>query len=176
MPGRPVSRRSVVGTALAAPVVLTACDIDPPARRTAPGGPPPPPEDAELVAGVVAALVRAGSVLESASLSSPELGARLQPVGAAHAAHLDLLASAVPDAAAPTASPPTGAPSAGRALAAVRRSEQRLLREVREACATAASGDLARVLASVAASTAQHAAALAAMPAPAGSPAQEGVS
>ena len=174
MPGRPVSRRSVVGTALAAPVVLTACDIDPPARRTAPDA-PPPPEDAELVAGVVAALVRARSVLESASLSSSELGARLQPVGAAHAAHLDLLASAVPDAAAPTASPPTGAPSPGRALAAVRRSEQRLLREVREACATAASGDLARVLASVAASTAQHAAALAAT-APTGSPAQEGVS
>ena len=36
-----------------------------------------------------------------------------------------------------------------------------LLREVREGCVGASSGDLARVLASVAASTAQHAAALA---------------
>ncbi|WP_415839274.1 hypothetical protein, partial [Nocardioides zeicaulis] len=46
------------------------------------------------------------------------------------------------------------------ALRAARRSEQRLLRAVRGACTTAASGDLARVLASIAASTSQHAAAL----------------
>ena len=37
---------------------------------------------------------------------------------------------------------------------------QRLLRSAREACTSAASGDLARVLASIAASTSQHAAAL----------------
>ena len=47
-----------------------------------------------------------------------------------------------------------------RALRAVRRSERQLLRVLRDGCVGAASGDLARVLASMAASTSQHVAAL----------------
>ncbi len=163
MPGRPLSRRTAVGSALSAPLVLAACDIDPPVRETGPAdASTPPPEDAELVAGVVASLVRAQAALEAATLSVPALGTRLQPIGDAHAAHLDLLVGAVPDADRPTASPPPVAQQVAPALTAVRRSEKRLLREVRAACSVAASGDLARVLASVAASTAQHTAALAA--------------
>jgi hypothetical protein len=91
----------------------------------------------------------------------PSLAARLAPVGAAHAEHLDVLVGAVPDAAVPTAEPVSVPPRIVPALAAVRRSEQRLLRDVRAACLAAASGDLARVLGSVAASTSQHSAALA---------------
>jgi hypothetical protein len=152
-----------VGSALSAPLLLAACDIDPPVRESGPADTTTPaPEDAELVAGVVASLVRAQSALEAATLSVPALGTRLQPIGDAHAAHLDLLVGAVPDADRPTAALPTVAPRVAQALTAVRRSEQRLMREVREACSVAASGDLARVLASVAASTAQHSAALAA--------------
>jgi len=141
-----------------------ACDIDPPARESdaGPDATPTPAEDADLVAGVVASLVRAQAALEAASLSVPTLGLRLQPVGEAHAAHLDLLAAAVPDSERPTAALPTVGPRPGPALSVVRRSEQRLLREVHEACTAASSGDLARVLASIAASTAQHGATLAA--------------
>jgi hypothetical protein len=73
-----------------------------------------------------------------------------------------VLVGAVPEADAPTAPSPRVGDRPEAALAAVRRSEQRLLRQVRTACLTAASGDLAHVLASVAASTSQHAAALAA--------------
>lgn len=113
------------------------------------------------MATVVAELVRARSVIEAATLSLPTLTPRLQPAAAAHAAHLDVLVGAVADADVPAPAPPEVAPDEGRALAAVQRSEQRLLREVREGCVGASSGDLARVLASVAASTAQHAAALA---------------
>lgn len=167
MPGRPLSRRTTLGAALALPLaapVLTGCDIDPPASSptssTAPSATPDPPEDAELVAGVVAAIVRAQSVLEAATLSVPSLGRRLEPLGAAHALHLEVLVGAVPDTERPTPPAPTVAPQILGALRAVRRSEQRLLREVREGCLGAASGDLARVLASVAASTAQHTAAL----------------
>ncbi|GAA1921101.1 hypothetical protein GCM10009797_13530 [Nocardioides hwasunensis] len=152
-----------MGSALAAPLVLSACDIDPPAREVEPQGStatPEPPEDAAVVAAVVASLARAISVLEAASLSVPTLGQRLEPVGAAHAAHLEVLAGAVPDADLPTPAPPTVAPRILRALNAVRRSETRLLREVRDGCLDASSGDLARVLASIAASTAQHTAAL----------------
>lgn len=154
-----------MGSALVAPLVMAACDIDPPPRDgddstvTA-----PPPEDSELVAGIVTELVQAQSVLEAASLSVRALGPRLVPVGAAHAEHLEVLTGAVPDADVPAPAPPAIASQPARALAAVRRSEQRLLREVQQGCLSAASGDLARVLASIAASTAQHDAALATPP------------
>ena len=159
MPGRLLSRRTAVGSALAAPLVLVACDIDPPARDDASPASPPPPEDAELVPAVVAELVRAEGVLAAAAAATG-LAARLDPLLAAHAAHRELLADAVADAELPDASPARVPDAPDRALAAVRRSEQRLLRQLREACVGAASGDLARVLASVAASTAQHSAAL----------------
>ena len=162
MPGRPLSRRTALGAAAAAPLFLAACDIDPPTHG---GGStsatPPPPEDSELVAGVVAALVRAQSVLDAATTAVPALAGLLEPVRTAHAAHLDVLAGAVPEAELPMGGPVSVPAQPQRALAAVRRSEQRLQREVREACLGAASGDLARVLASVVASTTQHAAALA---------------
>ncbi len=162
MPGRPLSRRTTLGAALGAPVVLAACDIDPPPR----GDPtssaaPAPPEDSELVAGVVTALVRAQGVLDAAVAAVPALATRLDPVVTAHAAHLAVLVGAVPDSEVPTAAPPSLPPRPEAALRAVGRSEQRLLREVRAGCLEARSGDLARVLASVATSTSQHAAALA---------------
>lgn len=165
MPGRLLTRRaavvSAVGSALTAPLVLSACDVEPPASTDGDPASPPPPEDAELVAAVVAELVRAGAVLEAATLSAPGLTPLLAPVAAAHAAHLDLLAGAVADADVPASEPPAIDPGRARALALVQRSERRLQREVRQACLSAASGDLARVLASVAASTAQHGGALA---------------
>jgi hypothetical protein len=162
VPARPLSRRTTLGSALAAPLVLAACDIDPPARRreSSPAT-PPPPEDSEVVAGVVASLVRAQSVLDAASGAVPALAPRLEPVSASHADHLAVLVGALPEADVPTVSRPRVAPRPAAALTAVRRSEQRLLREVREGCLASASGDLARVLASIAASTSQHAAALA---------------
>jgi hypothetical protein len=162
VPGRPLSRRTALGSALAAPVVLAGCDIDPP-RPESGSSPstPPPPEDSELVTAVVAALVRAQAVLAATTTAVPSLGARLAPVSAAHAEHLDVLVGAVPNADVPTAGPVAVPPRILPALAAVRRSEQRLLRDVRAGCLAAASGDLARVLGSVAASTSQHSAALA---------------
>ncbi|RYC12835.1 hypothetical protein [Nocardioides zhouii] len=162
MPGRRLSRRTTLGSALAAPIVLAGCDIDPPPRASGTSSATPePPEDFELVATVVGSLVRALAVLDAASAAVPALGPRLDPVATAHAAHLDVLVGAVPEADVPIADPPRIAARPEAALAAVGRSEQRLLREVRAGCLGAASGDLARVLASVAASTSQHAASLA---------------
>jgi hypothetical protein len=160
VPGRPLSRRTTLGSALAAPLVLAACDIDPPARDDGSAATPPPPEDAELVATVVAALVGAGAVLAAATAAVPALDARLEPLVAAHTAHRDLLAGAVPDTELPSAAPVTVPPQSEPALRAVRRSEQQLLRTLRDGCLGAASGDLARVLASMAASTSQHVATL----------------
>ena len=112
------------------------------------------------MATVVAALVGAQAVLIAAATAVPSLDARLAPVSTAHAEHLEVLAGAVPEAELPTPATVSVPARILPALAAVRRSEQRLLRVVREGCLAAASGDLARVLASVAASTSQHSAAL----------------
>jgi hypothetical protein len=161
VPGRRLSRRTTLGSALAAPLVLAACDIDPPRRATGTSSATPePPEDSELVAGVVGALVRAQVVLDTAVEAVPDLGPRLEAVRAAHAEHLDVLVGAVPESSVPTGGVATVPPRTAPALEAVRRSEQRLLREVRTGCLAAASGDLARALASIAASTSQHSAAL----------------
>src|SRR5690606_6130841 len=108
------------------------CDIDPPPRADPPSSATPePPEDAELVVAVVTALVRAQGVLDAAREAVPDLAARLDPVAAAHAAHLEVLVGAVPDPELPTADPPSLPSRPAAALRAVRRSEQRLLREVR---------------------------------------------
>ena len=72
----------------------------------------------------------------------------------------------MPESEVPTASPPSLPARPAAALGAVGRSEQRLLRAVRAGCLEARSGDLARVLASVAASTSQHAAAVTTRSAP----------
>ncbi|KRE94673.1 hypothetical protein ASG76_09685 [Nocardioides sp. Soil774] len=152
-----------MGSALAAPLVLAACDIDPPARESSSGpATAPPPEDADLVASVVAELARAEAVLAEAATRSAALGA----VRTAHAAHRELLIGAVEGAELPASEPVHLPDDPERALSVVRRSERRLQRAVREGCTAAASGDLARVLASIAASTAQHSAALSSEVAP----------
>lgn len=161
MPVRLLSRRYTVGAALALPLVVSACDIDPPARGNASGEVvSAPPEDSALVASVVAAVVDAAGTVSAASEVTPDLATRLTGLARAHAAHLELLVGAVPDAEVPTAGPATIPPRPAQALVAVRRSEQRLLRTLRESCAAAASGDLARVLASMAGSISQHVATL----------------
>lgn len=161
MPARPLSRRTTVGSALLAPLTLAACDIDPPVRQDTSGEPvAEPPEDSALVASVVAAVVAATGVVTAASDVSPALATRLTGLAQAHAAHLDLLVGAVPDAEVPVVEAPAVPARPGPALVAARRSEQRLLRTLRESCVDAASGDLARVLASMAASVSQHIATL----------------
>jgi len=155
-----------VGSALLLPWAASACEIDPPLREDASGKPvAAPPEDSALVASVVAAVSAAADLVAAASAVAPALASRLDILGRAHAAHLDLLVGAVPDADVPTpgAAPVPARPA--RALADVRRSEQRLLRTLRDACVDAASGDLARVLASMAASVSQHLAILSPEPA-----------
>ena len=156
-----------MGSALLLPLVVSACDIDPPPREDAPGEvDPEPPEDSTLVASVVAAVSAAADVVAAASAVAPALAARLDGLARDHAAHLDLLVGAVPDAEVPAPGAASVPARPAPALAAVRRTEQRLLRTLRRSCVTAASGDLARVLASVAASVSQHLATLAPETAP----------
>ena len=160
----PVVRRWARHSSL--PCVLAACDIDPPSRgrSVAADAAPPPPEDSELVAAVVAALVRAqvgarGRDARPSPPSTPAPGAgrrraRRAPRGPRRRGprrgrrdHRRRRRRARRSA------PGADGGAALRAAAAARGAPR--------AASARASGDLARVLASVAASTAQHAAALA---------------
>lgn len=157
----PLSRRTTITTVLLVPAGAAACDIGSPAEEpsTAPST-PPRDADSELVASVLAEVVRAESVIAAAAVAAPVLARPLELLATAHAAHRTLLAEAAPDAA--SDSPALADPPDGRAAAlrAVRRSEATLQRTAIEACVDASSGDLARVLASLSASTSQHLAAL----------------
>ena len=160
-PRAALSRRTALATAAVVPVALSGCDIDPPADE----GPhsevaPTPHQDAALVASLVTAIAEAEAVLTAAGEAAPALAPQLAGLASAHAAHRELLAEAAPDAGAQD-EPAVGVPS-GRAdaLAAVRRMERLLRGEVERGCLQASSGDLARLLAVVAGSLAQHAAAL----------------
>ena len=130
MPGRPLSRRTAVGSALrhlsswrrATSTRRPATTPRPPHRR--PRRTPSwwPPSSSSWRAPRAAG-----------SRRSPELAARLAPLAAAHAAHRELLVGAVAEAELPGASPTRVPDAPDRALTAVRRSEQRLLRQLREA-------------------------------------------
>lgn len=160
-PRAALTRRTALSAAALAPAALAACDIDPP-PDPAPSGAatPEPPEDSVLVASLVTAILAAESAVTAARDRIPALRPALDALLAAHVTHRALLATAVPDA--PASTPPTSATPVGRraALAAVRRVERRLRRQVETGCARASSGDLARVLSAMSGSLAQHSAAL----------------
>jgi hypothetical protein len=165
-----LSRRTALASAALSPLALGACDIDPPRRDEPASGDsspasPTPSDDALLVASLVTAITEAEGVVAAVRSAHPDLAPALDPLATAHSAHRELLAEAAPEVSGddPVA---TGAPAArAAALAAVRRVERRLQRQVSRGCTQAASGDLARVLASITGSLAQHAVALEAPPA-----------
>jgi hypothetical protein len=134
----------------AAVVPLTGCDLLP---RSTPAAPPPPTADEVLADGVAAALRAARDVAAAAPHG--------QPVVAVHDAHLAALGAAVASSAAPspTAPAPAATPAPSQDL---RSTELALQKTLTEAAARAEDGELARLLASMAASVAQQ---LAVMPA-----------
>jgi hypothetical protein len=132
----------------------------------------PPPSPDQRLAARVAAEVRALSALYAAAVARhPALRASLAPYAAEHAAHLRALAPLAPPR--PSSSPssssasspasPSAAPSVPATPAATRAAlvaaERAAARRRRAQCRTA-GGELARLLASIAAAEAVHAALL----------------
>jgi hypothetical protein len=171
VPDQPLLRRRTVVAGvggLAAAALLAGCDsgddIAPPGTAdsdtaSSPTGPASPtaaaqsPDEA-LVDGVLAQLGSALAVLAQARkvrALRPPLTATLK----AHRAHVAALGG---DIANP--SPPGPLPGAAAALDLARRTEKQLHTALVDAAGRAESGALARLLASVAASTSQHLAAL----------------
>ncbi|QIG42424.1 hypothetical protein G5V58_06245 [Nocardioides anomalus] len=171
MPDQPLLRRRAVVTGaagLAATVLAAGCDsgddITPPAANGAASTSPSPmasasssepaaSADETLVDEVLAQLGGAIGVLAGAR-RTPALRAAVTPVLKAHRAHVAAL-EAEPDATA----------TAAGGLRVVRQSERALQAFLADAAGRAESGALARLLASMSASTAQHLTSLEAVPA-----------
>lgn len=155
---RSLSRRATVGIALLLPVGATACDIDPPSA-SAPTSPDEvtatPRADSVLVGEMVTSLSTAIATIAAAQAAAPVLEPVLADLLAAHVAHRDLLASAAPDAPAQDPATVDMPPRARAALRVVLDGEAGLDLALREGLVAAESGDLARTLASMAASTTQ---------------------
>jgi hypothetical protein len=142
---RPLSRRTVQG-ALAGTLVLplTGCDLLPGPTPTA----PPAPTSDELLVDTVTAQIRTVRGLAAAAPGA-------QSLVDVHDAHLGALGAPAPSGstpATPAVPPPTPAD--------LRAAEVALETTLTQAAAGADDGGLARLLASMAASTAQHVAVL----------------
>lgn len=167
---RPVSRRTTVGAALAGTLagaaLVTGCSLDRPASAPAAGSSPEPEPDADVVLlGSVLAALDATTALVSATLDRhPRTGPALRPLLDVHAAHRAVLDEAA-EVEQDDATAPVVPDRPGPALDRVRRAETRLAGTLREATATAQSGDFARALASMTASLTQHLTVLGTLPA-----------
>lgn len=151
-----VSRRAALGGATAAVVATAGCQWGPPASVSAPAE--ERDADATTVDGLVTAIAAQAQLVADVATAHVGLATALAPLTALHQAHLAVLTDKVPVA------PAVTVPSRpDTALAAVRRGEAGLQRSLTAGAQHAASGPLARSLASMAAGVAMH---LAATPTP----------
>lgn len=158
------TRRTTI--AAGAALALAGCRFGP-ADEDGSATEPEPDADAELVSEAADALVTQVVLLDAVAQTHVGLVSALAPITAAHRAHLELLGGVT---AAGLGSPAPGpvSHSARAALATVRAGETSLQASLAELSVAVVSGTLARALASMSASTAQH---LAVLPTLAGGPA-----
>lgn len=185
-----LSRRSALLAlgSLGALTVATGCTSDDPtgSRRDRTGSEPGPGQDPNVAVATeaLAAQRRMRAMLAAVVASHPALGERLRAVSSAHDAHIAVLDGAVPppsptpasrgaraeDSDDPSPGPGAGASTSpsppavprrpGQALSRVAVEERALALTLKQLAFRAPSGTLARLLGSMAASSAQHSVAL----------------
>lgn len=157
-----LGRRGVLSGVLGI-IALSACDVDdlrppeddssPTPTPTASGSVPVEPDaDARLAEDTAYTMAVTAVLVDQVRRDFPRLRQRLQPLVRMHRAHLEVLEA--PD----DRSIPSPAPAAtpAEALARLRTAEDALHQTLTTASVEARSGALARLLASVSASVAQH--------------------
>ena len=152
-----LSRRALGGLAVATGLTaLSACTEDGAGGPVLPVDPAADP-DVALAVEAWSAETRLLQQVRATQRRHPRLRRRLQVVHRTHAAHVTVLARAVPAEELPTApaapAPPRRAPAA---LASLTRAEDALARSQARRAGRARSGSLARVLAGTAAAAAQQ--------------------
>lgn len=161
-----LGRREVLGGALGL-LVVTACDVDdlrPPEDEAAPtpsSGPSSassasagaePDADTRLAEDAAYEIAVALALVDSVRRSFPRLRVQVQPLARMHRTHLTVLEPPA-ERSIPA---PAAAATRAEALQRVRTAEEALQRTLTVAAVAAQSGALARLLASVSASVAQH--------------------
>lgn len=158
-----LGRREVLGCALGL-LVVTACDVDdlrPPEDEAAPtpsSGPSSasagaePDADTRLAEDAAYEIAVALALVDSVRRSFPRLRVQVQPLARMHRTHLTVLEPPA-ERSIPA---PAAAATRAEALQRVRTAEEALQRTLTVAAVAAQSGALARLLASVSASVAQH--------------------
>lgn len=149
----PTSRRTALTLALSAPLALAACDLDPPSATPSPSPTAAPLPDAEVVASATREILLTVALLEAVSARHRPLRADIRPLLALHAAHLEVLDDGSEDPAAAAALPADTPPLA---RTQVSDAESSLAATLADAARRAASGDLARALASMSAAVTQR--------------------
>lgn len=154
------SRRTAIALALSVPLALAAaCELDPPSAVPTEGPTPEPLPDAEVVASARHAILVAVASVEAATARHPRLAGKLGPWLALHAAHLDVLDDGSENRSGDGADEVTGETPAARPGTARDRIvalEAALAGTLADAARRAASGDLARALASMSAAVTQR--------------------
>lgn len=188
LPGPPLTRRATFAAAAGSVALAAGCTpnaANAPSRRDARPRAPEPDPDVALAATVLADEQRLIDRIDATVARHQQLAALLTDPRAAHEAHVALLRDAAPDEPAPSpesspgSSPSADAPRAEdtdrtpraprdplRALRALARDEDDLALVDKRSAFAAESGAFARVLASMAASAAQHAVLLRTAPLP----------
>lgn len=149
----PTSRRTAIALALSAPLALSACEFDPPSAVPTEAPTAQPLPDADVVASARRAIRVMVASVEAASARHPALAAGLDPWLSLHAAHLAALEDGS-DESEVTGETPAGRPAIVRdRIVAL---EGALAGTLADAARQAASGDLARALASMSAAVTQR--------------------
>jgi hypothetical protein len=147
------SRRAAISLAVAAPAALGACELDPPSATPPQTPPPGPVPDAEVVASARTAILQMVSSLEVVQDAQRRLGPELAPWRELHAAHLEVLDDGSVGEPLQDPGPAVDAPRARQRLLA---QEALLADTLADGARQAASGDLARALASMSAAIRQR--------------------
>lgn len=151
------SRRTALALALSTPLALAACDLDPPSATPSESPTTAPPPDAEVVASARKAILLTVALLEVVSARHRPLRAGIQPLLDLHTAHLEVLDDGSQDPSESqglAAALPADTPAMARTQ--VTGAESNLSATLADAARQAASGDLARALASMSAAVAQR--------------------
>lgn len=153
IPRPSTSRRTAIALALSAPLALAACDLDPPSASpsslTETAAPPP---DADVVAAAGKSIMLAVALLEAVRARHRPLREDIRPLLALHRAHLEVLERTSDESVEAVLVAETPA----LALAQISNAEVSLAFRLADAARQAASGDLARALASMSAAVNQR--------------------
>ena len=149
------SRRTTISLVLGTPLALAACELDPPAAPVpAAGSPDPEPApDTEVAAAARKSILLMVASLEAATVTHPRLGPGLRPWLALHAAHLEVLEDGSAEDDVDVAPVVDNLPVVRRRLLA---EEAALATRLADGARQAASGALARALASMSAAVRQR--------------------